>query len=87
MFNSIDIDILTSFQYTPEYLAESRVPLIVAGNIIVQIIGTFFFIARAYTRIFIVKSWKSEDYVLTVGFVSRRRTRDIVSNVLNIVFS
>ncbi|KAF2710568.1 hypothetical protein K504DRAFT_265654 [Pleomassaria siparia CBS 279.74] len=55
---------------SPEFLAQSRVPQIIAGNAVVQIIGTLFFLTRSYTRLFIIRSWKSEDYVLTVGWLA-----------------
>jgi hypothetical protein len=41
-----------------------------AGNIIVQFFGCLFFFMRAYSRLAITKTWRTEDYILTAAWVS-----------------
>lgn len=36
----------------------------VAGNAIVQVIGTLVFFARVYSRLMIINSWKLDDSIL-----------------------
>jgi hypothetical protein len=40
------------------------------GNIIVQVVGSFFFFLRAYSRLVITKTWRTEDYILAGAWVS-----------------
>lgn len=57
-------------QPDPAFLAESRAPAILAGNIVVQTIGCLFFFMRVYSRLVIIKTWRTEDYVLVFAWVS-----------------
>jgi len=56
-------------QFPPSFLAQTRQPQMIVGNIIVQAVGSLIFFARAYSRFAIIKSWKTEDYVLTLAWV------------------
>lgn len=49
---------------------ESRAPDILAGNACLQLVGTLFFVARAYSRIGLTKTWKWEDTLLAIAWVS-----------------
>ncbi|KAF2643575.1 hypothetical protein P280DRAFT_505673 [Massarina eburnea CBS 473.64] len=55
--------------FPPGYLEESRTTQILLGNILCQTVGTLFVLARAYSRIFLIGSWKSEDWVLVIGWL------------------
>jgi len=48
---------------------ETRAPEVVAGNAIVQVVGTLVFFARIFSRLMIINSWKSEDSVLVAAWV------------------
>ncbi|KAF2133916.1 hypothetical protein P153DRAFT_306581 [Dothidotthia symphoricarpi CBS 119687] len=41
----------------------------IIGNIIVQFFGWLFFFARVCSRIVVTRSWKAEDYILTLGWL------------------
>jgi hypothetical protein len=51
-------------------VSETRVPQILVGTIIPTVIGSFFVIAKLYTRVIITKSWGGDDTFLTLGWVS-----------------
>lgn len=51
------------------FLAESRQPQMIVGNIVAQAVGSLFFFARAYSRVAIIKAWRAEDYVLTLAWI------------------
>ncbi|KAF1957043.1 hypothetical protein CC80DRAFT_535004 [Byssothecium circinans] len=55
--------------FPPGYLEETRAPQILIGNVLLQTIGTLFVLARAYCRIFLIGSWKSEDWALIIAWV------------------
>lgn len=55
----------------PRLFDESRAPEIVAGNAFLQLLGTTFFFARAYSRLVLIKSWKPEDTILLFAWVCR----------------
>jgi hypothetical protein len=54
------------------FLAQTRQPQLITGNVVVQVIGTFFFFMRAYSRVVITKTWRAEDNLLAVAAVSRQ---------------
>ncbi|KAF1929883.1 uncharacterized protein M421DRAFT_419651 [Didymella exigua CBS 183.55] len=58
-----------SQEFPPDFLAETRQPEMIIGNIAVQLIGSLFYFARAYSRAAITKAWRAEDYVLTLAWV------------------
>lgn len=45
----------------------------ITGNVVVQLVGSLFFFARAYSRIAITKAWRLEDYILTLAWVGQIR--------------
>ena len=49
---------------------ESREPEILAVNACLQLVGTLFFVARVYSRIGLTKTWKWEDTLLAIAWVS-----------------
>ncbi|KAL5398425.1 hypothetical protein PMIN06_006553 [Paraphaeosphaeria minitans] len=53
----------------PRLFNESRAPEIVAGNVLLQLVGTLFFLLRIYSRLWFTKSWKLEDTLLTTAWV------------------
>lgn len=57
-------------KFPPGFLEETRAPQVVAGVAICQLLGTLVFIARVYSRLFIIKIWKNEDHVLALAWVS-----------------
>lgn len=69
-YSPVDSPILTHLQFPPSFLAETRQPAMITGNIVVQAVGSLFFFARAYSRVAIIKAWRAEDYVLTLAWVS-----------------
>ncbi|KAF2441132.1 hypothetical protein P171DRAFT_475564 [Karstenula rhodostoma CBS 690.94] len=54
---------------SPHLFDESRAPDIVAGNVLLQLVGTLFFILRTFSRLLLTKSWKPEDSLLTIAWV------------------
>jgi hypothetical protein len=57
-------------QDDPAFLAESRQTSMLVGNIVVQFFGCLFFFLRAYSRLAITKTWRTEDYLLAAAWVS-----------------
>ncbi|OAG00438.1 uncharacterized protein CC84DRAFT_302083 [Paraphaeosphaeria sporulosa] len=53
----------------PRLFDESRAADIVAGNVLLQLVGTLFFVLRIYSRLWLTKSWKVEDSLLTIAWV------------------
>ncbi|KAF3032544.1 hypothetical protein E8E12_004018 [Didymella heteroderae] len=41
----------------------------IIGNIVVQVVGSLFFFARAYSRVAVIKAWRAEDFVLTLAWI------------------
>ncbi|KAF2630607.1 hypothetical protein BU25DRAFT_407898 [Macroventuria anomochaeta] len=56
-------------EFPPSFLAQSRQPQMIIGNIVVQAVGSLFFFARAYSRVAIIKAWRGEDYILMLAWV------------------
>ncbi|KAH6612551.1 hypothetical protein C7974DRAFT_381089 [Boeremia exigua] len=56
-------------EYPSSYLAESRQPQMIIGNIVVQVVGSLVFFARVYSRAAIIKAWRAEDYILTLAWI------------------
>jgi hypothetical protein len=53
------------------FLAQTRQPHLITANVVVQVIGTLFFLMRVYSRLIITKTWRAEDNLLAVAGVSR----------------
>ncbi|KAH7132457.1 hypothetical protein B0J11DRAFT_601033 [Dendryphion nanum] len=50
-------------------LNQSRAPEIIAGNAVLQVLGTIVFLARVYSRVVLSKAWKIEDTVLASTWI------------------
>ncbi|KAF1350975.1 hypothetical protein BDV97DRAFT_160337 [Delphinella strobiligena] len=48
----------------------SRGPLVLVGNIIPFLLGSFFWISRVYSRAVILKTWGNDDWLLAIGWVA-----------------
>jgi hypothetical protein len=55
---------------TPEYIAESRVPLIMGVIISVSILSTIFVVARIFTRTRLTGNMFLDDYLVIIAAVS-----------------
>ena len=75
-FAAHDNVIPDDLKFPPGFLEETRAPQVVAGNIAVQVLGTLFFFARVYSRLFLVATWKSEDWALLAVWVSCTISKD-----------
>ena len=53
----------------PSYLTDTRGPNILAAAITCQLISTTAFAARTYSRIFLLRTFRLDDYVLLVAWV------------------
>ncbi|KAH5443143.1 hypothetical protein HBI30_230740 [Parastagonospora nodorum] len=42
---------------------------ILVGNIVAQVIGSLFFFLRAYSRLVVTKTWRTEDYILLAAWL------------------
>ncbi|XPS79307.1 hypothetical protein M3J07_011309 [Ascochyta lentis] len=58
-----------NLEFSSSFLAQSRQPHMIIGNVVVQTVGSLFFFARAYSRAVITKSWKTEDCILALAWL------------------
>ncbi|KAH8725552.1 hypothetical protein GQ44DRAFT_681440 [Phaeosphaeriaceae sp. PMI808] len=57
-------------KFDPAFLAETRVPQMLIGNITVQTVGCLIFFLRIYSRVVLTKQFRREDYLLVGAWLS-----------------